>query len=107
MSTRTGYNSEQTRDRAFEALLNDIPARKEKAIKVFEALKSGTKTSHQIAKEINYPVHLVCARLNELRALGVAIDIGDEFNKETGADNRVWDIDRNKLNEQQQINFAA
>ncbi len=107
MSTRIGYNSELTRDRAFEALLNDIPARKEKAIKVFNALKSGTKTSHEIAKEINYPVHLVCARLNELRALGVITDIDDVLNKETGAYNRVWDIDRNKLQEQQQINFAA
>lgn len=105
MKLRTGYYSEQTRNEAFNALLNDIPARKEKAIKVFKALESGRKTSHQIAKEINYPVHLLCARLNELRKLGFAIDVDDEFNKETDANNRVWDIDRNKLNQQKELIF--
>ncbi|MBX7047262.1 MAG: hypothetical protein K1X86_15640 [Ignavibacteria bacterium] len=103
---RKGYYSELTRDAAFRALLEDIPARKEKAIQVFKALETVTKTSHQISKEINYPVHLVCARLNELRKLGVAIDIDDVHNDETDAPNRLWDIDRNKLNEQKELLFV-
>ncbi|MBN8571797.1 MAG: hypothetical protein J0M18_19415 [Ignavibacteria bacterium] len=102
---RKGYYSEQTRDAAFELLLNDIPGRKEKAIKVFNALKYGSQTSHQISKSINYPVHLVCARLNELRDMGLVIDIDSVMNDETGAPNRIWDIDSSKLNEQKEIEF--
>ena len=104
MKTRQGYFTEQTRDSSYKEVLSHEKKLNDNCSRVFEPLKSGAKTMHQIAALIGMEVHLVSARLNDLRKEEYVITSGKKIiNPVSGKPNSLWEVNPERLNEQLKI----
>lgn len=69
---RTGYYSEVTRDNAFALSMDTHQPNR---LRVYALLIfGGAATRHTIGEKLGLPLHVVCARVNELMKAGLATD---------------------------------
>lgn len=85
---RTGYYSEVTRDKAFGLSMDQHQPQKRRVYALL--IHKGKLTRHQIADALGIPLHVVCARVNELMKEGYVRDLDKEIlNKETNTPNNL------------------
>lgn len=95
MKTRKGYYSEQVRDASFKEIVNDVSKLNKNCSIVFEQLRSGPKTMHEISVLTGMEVHLVSARLSDLRKEDYVIATKEKrINPVSGKPNTLWKLDQ-------------
>jgi len=76
-TTRPGYYSEITRDKAFELSRDYAQPQKKRVYALL--LDRGKMTRRQIAENLNIEITAACARVKELMNDGMIIDLNEEI----------------------------
>jgi hypothetical protein len=104
MKTRQGYFTEQVRNSSYKDELSNEKRLNKNCSIVFDQLKTGAKTMHEISVNTGMGVHLVSARLNDLRKEEYVITTGEKvLNPVSGRPNSLWVVNPFKLFEQLKI----
>lgn len=97
---RQGYFSEQTRDDSFREVINDDEYLRNEQKIILANIGDG-KTMQELSEITGKPVHLISARLNELRDDEYVITTGEKRkNPVTRKSNIIWFINKNKFNKE-------
>ncbi len=105
MKTRQGYYSEQTRDESYKITMMDTDSTQKQYKKIMDCftLHDGW-TMQEIEAKTHIPVHIVSARLNELRKDEMIITDGERRkNPFTGRPNIVWKLNPAKFSGQLEL----
>lgn len=85
---RTGYYSEVTRDKAFGLSMDQHQPQKRRVYALL--IHKGKLTRHQIAGELNLPLHVICARVKDLMNDNYVIDTSETIiNPDTNTPNNL------------------
>ena len=103
MKTRNGYHSEQTRNESYKEVLADEKYLSDSQRKVFEKISATGSTMREISEATGMEIHLVSARMSELRQKEFIIDTPEKrISKVTGKPNTIIKINP-RLTEPKQL----
>lgn len=100
--TRPGWHSEQVRNKSFSEILADsqyLSASLRKVLSAIHESRSGL-TIREISTITGMEVHLVSARISDLRDLELIKPNGEKLNPLTNKMNTLFAVDQNFFNDQ-------